>query len=435
MFTKYRKFLVYAFCAVTVGMMTAACTQILQTSLFEYAVDGSPDRPLNCHSLLGAYYLPRTYVHVKAVQVSVNGKVVENRIQLIETITRADTSRMFCLDYLASAFASDQVVIRKSGDSARAGSQLLKTVASNSVDQTSLIVRTLIRATFTGISGFRSTGQAVAPGTEVLEPLGDFEFDPFDQKQSTVVNDQLSKYGFCLVLENFTFGGPTTMANRYCANPGRFVKAESAFSRSYADFNAAPIEPYTPGILYRPRASFQLSIYVRDDPQSADPWLLRRTMPVQMENISPVLSIGVDRALFTLKKIALIFDNGTLQNACIMKKSEAVEAIKIPLEIAKGIAQLPTDIFKIDYDNISKSTALAKAENDLITSQKQLISVQKDSNQKTAQTPSSTNPIKGPEAFALPAGYTDDKAPLIPSNALEFSDACTTDTTKAVIVK
>src|SRR5215467_7088623 len=132
---------------------------------------------------------------------------------------------MFCLDYLASAFADDQISVqRTSATPARAatpattttpataatsayGSQLLRTIASNSVDQTSMIIRTLIKATFVSLSGFRSNSvTAPAGGTPQIEPLSDFEYDPFDQIQSTIVNDELRKYGICLVLESYTFG-------------------------------------------------------------------------------------------------------------------------------------------------------------------------------------------------------------------------------------
>lgn len=408
---------------IAAAALTAACTQILESTLYEYRTDAAMDQPRNCHSTLGAYYLPRTYVHIKVSQVFVGGKLSENRIDLIDTITRPDTKRMFCLDYLASSLAHDHVKVRKTSSTATSGSQLLSTVASSSVDQTSLVVRTLIRAVFVGISGFR-VAQKSEGTNQVIEPLGEFEFDPFDQVQSAIINDRLRQHGFCLVLETYTFGQPTTMADRYCRNPQKFMQTETAFGRSYVEFNSSLVAPVTPGILYRPRASYQLNVYAKDDPKSSDPWLLRRTMTIQAENISPVLSIGVDRAMFTLKQIALIFDKGALHNVCIVKKSEAVEAIKIPLEIVKGIAALPTEMLKIDYDNITKSHALAKAEYDLIAAQRQLIAIQKDANQKTASAPTAAT-IAAPSAFAIPAGYTDATAPALPADALAFSDSCT----------
>src|SRR5262249_1806336 len=161
------------------------------------------------------------------------------------------TNRMFCLDYLASAFAYDQISVQKTSATKPAagpvfGSQLLRTIASNSVDQTSMIVRTLIKTAFVSLSGFRSNRageKAAAP--EVTEPLSDFEFDPFDQVQSTIVNDELRKYGICLVLESYTFGQSTTMADRYCSNPRKFMEKETAFGHAYADFSAGPIAPTT----------------------------------------------------------------------------------------------------------------------------------------------------------------------------------------------
>jgi hypothetical protein len=145
-------------------------------------------------------------------------------------------------------------------------------------------------------------------------------------------------------------------------------------------------------------------------------------MAMQFENASPVLSIGVDRTLFTLKQIALIFDKGSLQNVCIFKKSEAVEAIKIPLQVVQAIAALPTDILQIQYDNISKSSALTKAEYDLINSQKKVIAAQNAAPNGTVAAP--TNQLSGPETFQIPAGLTDSSAPTLPTDALALSNAC-----------
>jgi hypothetical protein len=432
-----------ALISIAVPTLIAACTQILQTSLNEVTVDSPVERPLNCHSSLGAYYLPKTFIHVMVSQISNGGKVLENRLDLVEAITRADTNRMFCLDYLASAFADDQISVQKTSATKADpnssvppyGSQLLQTVASNSVDQTSMIVRTLIKATFVALSGFRANLGPTSATNDQTELLADFEFDPFDQAQSTVVNEQLSKYGICLVLETYTFGQPTRMADHYCRNPRKFMNKETAFNHAYVEFNTAPLAPITPGILYRPRASYQLSIYAKDDPQGRAPWLLRRTMQVQLENMSPILSIGVDRAMFTLKQIALIFDKGTLENVCINKKSEAVEAVKIPLEIVKGITSLPTEILKIQYDNISKSQQLAKAENDLMAAQKQLIATQNGSQNSV---PSTTAPA-APGAFNYGAAYTDTTAPTLPTNVLSnpfaFSNVCNKDATAYPITK
>src|SRR5262249_6975347 len=77
--------------------------------------------------------------------------------------------------------------------------------------------------TFVALSGFRVAQNAPTAGTPPVEPLADFEFDPFDQGQSTIINDQLRQYGLCLVLESYPYGQPTAMAKHYYQNPRAFI--------------------------------------------------------------------------------------------------------------------------------------------------------------------------------------------------------------------
>jgi hypothetical protein len=56
------------------------------------------------------------------------------------------------------------------------------------------------------------------------------------------------------------------------------------------------------GIYYRPRAAYSMSIYVKDDPGGGQKWRLGKVQPMRMENISPVIALGVDRALFAARQ-------------------------------------------------------------------------------------------------------------------------------------
>jgi hypothetical protein len=401
--------------AASTAAVLAACS-VMESTLTEYVPDAPLDAPVprNCHSSLGAYFLPRGFIKVEVKQYTKKGtrQVLHNSLDNLEVIVRPDTRRMFCLDYLESPLSSDQIQVKKTSikdsNSKTTPSQLLDVVASNAVDQSALILRRLIRTVFTAIGGFRDVGFN-ADSTAVFQTVADFEFDPFDQRQSAHINDRLRDYGFCLVLEQYTFGQSTLKADSYCRNPLGFMERETAFGRSYAEFDIAAIAPRSPGILYRPRAVFQLHVYVQNVPKSKEPWLLRKTMPVALENVSPILSIGVDRAAFTKKQIALVFDRGVLKNVCIIKGSELLEAISIPLEVVKSIAKLPTEMLQIQYDQISKSAELARAEQALLTSQKSLISLLQNPTSSTSAASSSAP--AGPDKFELPALDTDLATP------------------------
>lgn len=413
------------FAASAVAALALAACSVMESTLTEYIPDAPAGVPANCHSSLGAYFLPKSFVKVEVRQYFQRSdrKLLHNSLTNLETVVRADTRRMFCLDYLASLLSSDQIQVKKTSFAQKSstapgtGSQLLETVASSAVDQSAVILRRLIRTAFIAIGGFRDVGFD-SNDAIIFETVADFEYDPFDQHQSAYINDRLREFGFCLVLERYTFGQPGTSAPHYCGNPLGFMQRETAFGRTYAEFDVAAIAPRSPGILYRPRATFQLHVYVKNDPKGTDPWLLRKTMPVALENVSPVLSIGVDRAAFTKKQIALKFDRGVLTSVCIVKGSEVSEALNIPLEIVTNIAKLPTEMIQIQYDEITKSSALARAEQQLIMSQKSLIEVLNNTQNSPAQSVTGAAP-KGPDKFEI-AAVDDSLAGLTTLNLTDF---------------
>jgi hypothetical protein len=157
--------------------------------------------------------------------------------------------------------------------------------------------------------------------------------------------------------------------------------------------------------MYRPRATYELSIYAKDDPGGPGPWLLRRVWPVPLENLSPVISVNIDRAAFTEKQIALQFVDGDLRNICIYKGSELNQVVMIPLEVVKSIVALPTQIMQVQYDQITQSTALVTAENNILTSQNKLLTLLNNPN----ATPAPTAPTVGP---GFPGTTTTSVAPV-----------------------
>lgn len=355
--------------ALAIGLLPLACTQVMETTIGDLTVTEPQINPSPlCHSSLGAYFLPKSSVRVAVGQYTQGaGSKPFNVLENIEAVVRPDSRRVFCLDHLASIAAADQIIIKKTVSTAE-GSQLLATVASNSIDQTSIIIRRAIRTAFTAMSGFRSFRVAGDPVR--VDTLANFEFDPFDQPRSAEINANLKAAGFCLVLEAYTYSGSLRDADAYCRDPIGFIRGRKApFVEAYADYDAAPIAPRFQGIVYRPRTAFQMHIFMKDDPKGPGQWLLRKSVPIMLENISPVLSLAVDRAAFTQKKIAFVFDKGSLQKVCIFKASEVLAAVQIPLEVVKSIARLPTQVFQIQYDEITQSKALVQAQTNLLLAQ------------------------------------------------------------------
>jgi hypothetical protein len=368
-----RASVVLLFAGALASCMTVAESVVIYETPTANGAPGS-----SCHTKLGSYSLPKTFLHFHIDMVTTPGSPKKDyALTDVSPMVKADTRRTYCLDYLASAFADDLVTVTRSSDVSGDSQQLLRTVSSSAVDQTAIIIRTLIRAVFTALSATLRAGSTDA----VSEAVADFTFDPFNQAQSAVINERIRHFGFCFVLESFTFG-PQTRDNvqSYCRNPIGMTARPTEFATRYAAYEATDIPPATPGIFYRPRANYELSIYAKDDPGGPGPWLPRRTMPVSLENISPVISVKIDRAAFTEKQIGLAFVQGDLAQVCIYKKSELVQFALIPLEVVKSIAALPTQMLQVQYDQITQSQALVAAENKLLQSQNKLLALQQNPN-------------------------------------------------------
>ncbi len=348
----------------------SGCAHVVETSVARFAPESPGEALIGCRTTLGGYFLPKTFLNVKVAKVGAAGTRPEYVLHHLAPIVKPDNRHGFCLDYLASPFSSDQVIVRRAKSGV--GTQLLQVVASNAYDQTSFIIRRLIRAAFTMLAN-RSTRALGA--SEVFEPLADVEFDPFDVRQTAVINDRLRKYGFCLVLENYSFNPALGSVERYCRNPLEFARRDTAFARLYAAYEAEGIKPNQAGILYRPRAVYQVRIYAKDDPDGGGPWRLRKTEMVPFENISPVLSLRVDRTVFAKRKTALLFDDGALTSVCIYKSSELEAAVEIPLELVKAVVALPAEILKVQYDQVADSNNLLDAEKKLLAAQNKYLAV------------------------------------------------------------
>ena len=116
------------------------------------------------------------------------------------------------------------------------------------------------------------------------------------------------------------------------------------------------------GVLYRPKVPYTVLVMRRDRTEG---WALHERKTVHMENISPILSVGVKRALFARRVTVLLFQNGVLENVCVYKGSELVEAVKIPFTVASAIVKLPAAILQIKINTTDDLAALAAEEEKL----------------------------------------------------------------------
>lgn len=345
-----------------------------------------------CNSSLGSYALPKTLIRIVIKGDSANPRVANTALTDIQEISAHD--RVHCLDYLASSFAHDKVKVWR-GDSATAidglrtttsSTQLLSFVSSSTIDYTSVIVRNIIRAIFIVLSrrpDFEPVQLRALKNADNLTTLGDYTFDPFDLEALLRVNADLRPLGYCVILETSAADETARRGPAFCGDPEYFRRERAPIFKAYVRYVEAEDAPARiPGILYRPRLPYRLYVYAIDRPSTKKQWRLLRTVQVKLENISPVISIGVSRAVFANRRTALLFDRGALVSFCVSKGSEVEGAVEIPLEVVRSIVALPTQIVMVRIDEATKGAELLRAERDLINVQQQYIDFLADPKKK-----------------------------------------------------
>jgi hypothetical protein len=391
---KYK--LSFALSALTARTL-AGCAVIGSAPTFDESA-GS----LGCRSTLGSYSLPKTVLNFVITKATDQPYHV---LQGVNFVRVPDNQHTFCLDHLRSPLASDEVRVFKNrittteSDSAtikspagvvlgkkrtvssvaQTSTPFLQLIASKAVDHTAGIIRRFIRTAFvllTNKGGFNPGRSAVGTGTGSAIVVADFTVDPFDHQEMARVNDVVRKFGFCFVLEDYTFDrsqGSGASADRYCRAPG--VTAAEMPPRAAAaiqELHYLAPKPTT-GIFYRPRASYRLSIYLNDDPGGRGRWRLGQIKNFTMENIMPIVSVGVDRAIFATRRTGLVFLDGALTNVCVSKGSEVESAIQIPLDVVYGIISLPSEMILAAVNDATTANSLLTAQRNLISAQNSYI--------------------------------------------------------------
>jgi hypothetical protein len=151
-------------------------------------------------------------------------------------------------------------------------------------------------------------------------------------------------------------------AERWCSN---------YHPRPYDDgsvfYSSLPVPPEVmqTGILYRPNVAHKVVIMRKFDPYGPERWQPFQTVMVGMPNLGPILSIGVERALFATRDTDLVFNQGVLTDVSIDKKSELVGFVRIPLAVAKAVVGVPAQILQIRIADTRNQTALLNAQGEL----------------------------------------------------------------------
>jgi len=334
-------------------------------------------RQAGCTSKLGSYALPKAYLRIRVGQKkdAAPDLALFADKKPVQVVRHSDPSLVFCLDHLSSPAADEQVKIIKwsPDDSAKAKTGLLGAVVVNVTDQTAYIIRALIRTAFIALTGAPNFAPRSATFAEA-EIIADLEFDPFERRETGTVNAQLVKHGICFMMMGPMFDSGIS-PDQYCNDPERQALIVTPVYKAYRKFQETPADPNLPGLLYRPRHPYRIAIFQKKDPRGRGKWSLTQMATVEMENLSPVLSLGVTRAIFANKAINFVFEQGTLKTACVSKESEALGFVQIPLEIAKGIVSVPAAIVQVKIGDATQQKSLIQAQQQLYQMQQAYMQV------------------------------------------------------------
>lgn len=407
--------------SVLIGLLTSACAMV-ESSPLERA------EGFRCDSYAGAYFLPKTTLVVEVEEVIITAIAYkENADSTPINKARRDYSLKlnyrrvpdarfgFCLDYLARPTSDDIVNVRKYKES-----QLLGLVSSDAVDESRFALQTLIRSAFILASGdptFGSSyGRSFAEGTAGARKVTVFkaELDPFDATRTAEINQALHDYGYCLVMPGFSFNRSEFGINSYCEHPRHLLNRVGAPDVTYRHKSSEDVLEQGRrrgggGVFYRPRILYPLHVYVKDNAKVPS-WRLGISRVIEMENISPLVAVGIDRTMFAQRKTTLTFDEGQLSNVCIYKGSELLAASYIPLQIVQSIVALPTAVIQVKIDQTQNLAALTRAEDELIKTQiahlKYLSDLEADPTKATPATAVQSNT----GTFVSHRGKDDNKA-------------------------
>jgi hypothetical protein len=286
----------------------------------------------------------------------------------LQAVTVADRTQPLCLDYLGSLVSDDLVKVQRNQQG------LLTSVNSSVQDKTPEIFEKLAQiGENLAIAGGRS-GELRSADTL------DVEFDPFIWEEMIRVKGALRRFGFCVYVEGYSFSvaglapeGISKAGERWCSTDNPKQHDDSA---SYYASLPVPPEVMRTGILYRPNTSHKVVVLRRDDPGGPGGWKLFQLARVNMSNMSPILSISVERAMFAKRDTDLTFSAGVLTDVSIKKTSELAGFVRIPLAIAKAVVDVPAQIVQFKIADTQNQTALVNAQGNLINALGQLKTAQ-----------------------------------------------------------
>jgi hypothetical protein len=323
------------------------------------AVDSfSHPQGVGCPANAGAYYLPKRVFSLKVAQDG------DNNFALLfdpttDIVPVADRTSALCLDFLSAPTSDDTITIKRSPEG------LLEKIFANAEDKSAEIASSLIDlgrlvAVDSGARAARAN-KVVRIGTTYY--VGAYEIDPFNRVEAATVNQALREFGYCVYVEGFTFDPTVLTPEAYCNQPRRALQT----SRPEVEvLSEGVVAESRRGVLYRPNELHQAIIMSKPDPKGRYAWRMFASYSVEMPNVAPVFSVGVDRSFFTTRKTMVTFDAGVLKGVELEKGSELNAVADVTLRLAQAITSIPAQIVQVRLNRVGNQRALIAAQAQLL---------------------------------------------------------------------
>ena len=313
---------------------------------------GAPHQPGHhiaaCANAHGGYYLPRARIHVALAKENDGARAV--------TLERAsdmaaDTSRMYCLDYLASPLSSDMIAVSRTADG------LLTAITSAVEDRTPQIVENLAEtAKNLTLAAARGLTTDAAPGDTL-----DIVFDPFDPGEFALAQKALVAFHACVSIDD-----GVCKEHRPSGKGKGTEKAyvETTLAQEVLVDETARDHAMRDGVLYRPLAPVKVTLH--RSIKASGRLLPTHSAYFEMPNASPIMAIKIDRALFTTRKTEVLFDKGVLTSVRLSKGSELEGFVRIPLAIVTAATSIPGELVTLRISDANNRAALIDAQGKLM---------------------------------------------------------------------
>ncbi|MEO0923760.1 MAG: hypothetical protein AAFY09_13500, partial [Pseudomonadota bacterium] len=312
--------------------------------------EGDP-KAVTCFGGVGSYKLSRSLLAASIAYDGQEDGAVGPIFKGLAVTHTSDDDHSYCLGYKGSAFSSDIVRFKKTPH------ETLSLVASRTLDQSRFALTTAFQILFTGVSGSPTADIRAAALPQQTEIKFASEFDPFNYQDTADFNDRANDFGFCVFIPEYAFDLDRALVSEYCDDPQTTANAHPpSWKRlsektddlveegtNYPRLEAVTDEDHLRGLLYRPR--FAYTVYLMN--KLGKDWVVKSRGTAMMENVSPILSVGLERPILAERATALQFDNGALMRVCSYNSAGIAEFVNIPLSIARAIVQLPAQIISV----------------------------------------------------------------------------------------